>query len=215
MPMLNKQPGIFQAASRLAVLSSALQEQCSTNSTISWAQYIAPLPCVSFLNWTGWNIPYEFNESDLRISMQQIQMFLNEYEEIPFEALTYLTGTDIASSHMDLLILLDTFSWYIDKLVSSWQIEWIPHQFVLLAFHIQCGCHWMDVGAGLWLELDPKPSGIIVVLTCTWLQLPMVQQTSCSLLHAHQIQPNKTSGSPLLISVSLTQEALALHQRMC
>nr|CAH7749861.1 unnamed protein product [Callosobruchus chinensis] len=39
----------------------------------------------------GWNIPYGFNDSDFDISVQQLQMFINENDD-PYEALSYLIG---------------------------------------------------------------------------------------------------------------------------
>ena len=40
----------------------------------------------------GWNIRYDFNNTDMEICVQTLRMFLDEQPDIPWEALLYLSG---------------------------------------------------------------------------------------------------------------------------
>ncbi|KAJ9518808.1 hypothetical protein QJQ45_026081, partial [Haematococcus lacustris] len=75
----------------------------------------------------GWNIPYTFNENDLRISLRQLRMFVSEApvgDDVPLAMLTYTAGecnyggkvTD-GKDRRTLMVLLSRF--YNDQVVAG------------------------------------------------------------------------------------------------
>ncbi|KAL0978572.1 hypothetical protein UPYG_G00172390 [Umbra pygmaea] len=80
---LSLDDNFITTCTKLGELKSLLLSLCLFHGIVIERRKFGPL---------GFNIPYEFTDGDLRISISQLKMFVDEYPDIPYKVLKYTAG---------------------------------------------------------------------------------------------------------------------------
>lgn len=113
-PIVN--PEFYEGCNQSDAFKRMLYALCFFHAVIQERRKFGPV---------GWNIPYEFNESDLRICVRQLKLFLDQdVTRIDYDALIYLTaecnyGGRVTDDKDRRLIVYMLKDFYNDKMVND------------------------------------------------------------------------------------------------
>lgn len=111
----------------------------------------------------GWNIPYEWMNSDFETSQMQLKMYLNEQDEIPYKTLNYLIAEinygGRVTDDKDVRLITALLESYLNKEVMTGKYKFSSSGVYVTPLNLEIGAV-RDYISSLPLEDDPEIYGL-------------------------------------------------------